>query len=112
MRKKWIKNGKFILLILLLLSTLGYICHDKPTDNQTPSDECGVGTGDYEFYVVNSVPDSFDCNDSGRFVITLLFDASGIGIPEAEASAIPIADASEICIWSLQKPPKVRLTSI
>ncbi|MFQ6002686.1 MAG: hypothetical protein ACE5KJ_02965 [Candidatus Zixiibacteriota bacterium] len=28
------------------------------------------------------------------------FDASGIGIPEAEASAIPIADASENLIHS------------
>jgi len=73
MRYKWILKFKLIILSLLLSSTLGGWC-DGDGDNgefQADSTGCGVGAGDYEFELVNTLPESFNCNDSGRFVITI-----------------------------------------
>lgn len=65
-----LKVWHWIALIIFIPYLLGSICKKK-TDVETPPQPCGVGEGQYEFYLVNTVPDTFDCNDSGRFVITL-----------------------------------------
>jgi hypothetical protein len=75
MKFKWIQSLKPMLFSLLLFSTLGDLCPGPgPGGNgETPADStgCGVGIGDYNVYLVNTVPESFNCNDSGSFVITL-----------------------------------------
>ena len=72
MRYKWILKFKLIILSLLLFSTLGNKCHEGPVEQAPPdSTGCGIGAEDYEFELVNTLPESFNCNDSGRFVITI-----------------------------------------
>jgi hypothetical protein len=46
-------------------------CGDNKTDTPSAPEPCGIGEGQYEFSLVNTVPETFDCNDSGRFVITI-----------------------------------------
>jgi hypothetical protein len=60
-----------IIFIPFVLGSMGCPWFQKKTEPPPPSQGCGVGTGDYEFNLVDSVPARFDCNDSGRFVITL-----------------------------------------
>lgn len=68
-----LKIWHWIILMIFLPFVVGSKCSwftTKEDINPTPQ-PCGVGTGQYEFYLVNSVPDNFDCNDSGKFVITI-----------------------------------------
>ena len=67
-----LKVWHWLVLIVFLPLVLGSKCWiTKKEVINPPPQGCGVGTGDYKFYLVNSVPNNFDCNDSGRFVITL-----------------------------------------
>jgi hypothetical protein len=58
-------------LTFFLPYILGSKCGDGKTDTPSAPEPCGVGEGQYEFYLVNTVPETFGCNDSGRFVITI-----------------------------------------
>ena len=64
-----LKFRHLIVLIILLPYLLGSTgCwDDPPSQGPSPPDAPGVGTGDYKFSLVDSLPDVFDCNDSGRF---------------------------------------------
>jgi hypothetical protein len=65
------KIMRLTLIMLLLSAPLWNSCKKKKEETPQPPLGCGVGAGDYKFYVVNGVPDNFDCNDSGRFVIAI-----------------------------------------
>ncbi len=67
-----LKVWHWMVLIVFLPLVLGSKCWiTKKELVNPPPQPCGVGEGQYQFYLVNTVPDSFDCNDSGRFVITI-----------------------------------------
>jgi hypothetical protein len=75
MRSKWVKNIKFMILILLLLSTLADKCDDGTVITETPTDNCpswdtdcdgisnAVETNDANSYLGLN-PDSADANPS------------------------------------------------
>ncbi|MCJ7577628.1 MAG: hypothetical protein MUO91_04175 [candidate division Zixibacteria bacterium] len=65
-----LKVWHWMAIIILMPCVLGSICPKKTSTPTTPQ-SCGIGEGQYEFNKVGTVPDSFNCNNSGRFVITL-----------------------------------------
>ena len=72
MKKEYFKNIKRIILIILLLSApLWNSCKEEKEEPPPPPVYCGVGTGDFSFNIVGSIPTTFDCNTSGSFVIDL-----------------------------------------
>jgi hypothetical protein len=76
MKQRFFGNIRPAALIMLLLSLpLCKSCKEEKIQTPEPDQGCGFGEGEYEFHLVNSVPDSFDCNASGRFVITIRPDS-------------------------------------
>ena len=68
-----LKVWHWIVLIIFIPFVLGSKCSwfEPKTEPPPPPVGCGVGTGEYKFSMVGTVPDTFDCNNSGRFVITI-----------------------------------------
>lgn len=76
MKERYFGNiGPTALILLLLSLPLWNSCKEEKIQTPGPDQGCGFGEGEYEFYLVNSVPDSFDCNASGSFVITIRPDS-------------------------------------
>ncbi len=73
MTKDFFKSFKFLILMLFLLSVWGLLSCEKKVDlgGSAQTSNCGVGSGNYYFYEVTSLPENFDCNTAGSFSIEL-----------------------------------------
>jgi len=72
MIRKFINKLKFMIFTFSLIATLGSWCDDGEIPTETPpQNTCGTGSGSYYFSEETSLPESFDCNSAGSFLIEL-----------------------------------------
>lgn len=72
MKCKWIIGLKLTVFSLLLFLTVGSWCPGTGGNGETPPDStgCGVGEGNYDFELVDALPQGFNCNNSSKFLVT------------------------------------------